>query len=155
MNSRQGVHWLAFAASVANAALTVGHTHVVAQSGTVQLVRICPRGSAECGPLVGRSINVGHAQTGQTLTIPQGCGLVSRAGAQTLSGYTASIPGGSNAPAMSMTAYPRYENPKAGDRITITNDAQHCCLNAEGDKIVDCQFQPGEKIVKVMLGPLG
>jgi hypothetical protein len=48
---------------------------------------------------------------------------------------------------MSLTAYPGYENPKAGDRITIANDAQHYCLNAEGHQIVDGQFQPGEKIV--------
>ena len=130
-----------------------GHRHVLAQSGPLSLVRVCSRGAPECESIVGRTVTLGQAQAGTTVTIPQGCGSLARGETLTLSGYRASIGARANVPAIDLTAYPQYEGPKAGDRITITSDAQHCCV--VDDKAVACQFQAGEKVVKVMLGPRG
>src|SRR6185436_11095840 len=129
------------------------HREIFAQSGPFSLVRVCERGAPECESIVGRSVTLGQAQPGTTVTIPQGCGTLTRVEPLTLSGYSSSIGGRSDVPAINVTAYPRYESPKAGDRITITNDAQHCCVVDE--KAVICEFKKGEKVVKVMLGPRG
>jgi hypothetical protein len=98
-------------------------------------------------------VTLGQAQPGTTVTIPQGCGSLACGEALTLSGYRASIGGAAKVSAIDVTAYPQYEGPKAGDRITINSDAQHCCV--VDDKAVACQFQAGEKVVRVMFGPRG
>ena len=145
----------AFAMSVATlfALLFGDRTDSVAQAAAVQVVRICARGTAACISLVGRSWSMAQPQDG-TVTIPQGCGVLSRDGAVTLRAFGSSLGGGrAGDPTMNMTAYPSYADPKPGDRIDINADNQQCCLSEAGDKVANCQNQNGEKVVRVTLGP--
>jgi hypothetical protein len=130
----------------------VGPSTSMAQVSLAQIVRVCDRGSAACNMLVGRVLTIGQAQAG-TLNIPRGCGVISREGPLALKSFGGSITAASGGSPIAVTAHPRNDEVKAGDRIEINADNQQCCLNAAGDGLANCSNQAGGKVVKMAIGP--